>query len=164
MYVAGVDLAVARPSAVAVMRGCEAAALTWARGDWEIVEAAAPAAVVAIDAPLSLPPGGRGLRDVERELRRLGYRLLPPLMGSMRRLTERGIRLSKMFGVEVIEVHPLTSLKAMGLTRGDLAAHYGVKSRDLVDAIAAALTALAYLEGGFVRFGPFVLPTRRVCL
>ncbi|MFN7105975.1 MAG: DUF429 domain-containing protein, partial [Pyrobaculum sp.] len=135
-----------------------------ASGDGEIVEAAAPAAVVAIDAPLSLPPGGRGLRDVERELRRLGYRLLPPLMGPMRKLTERGIRLSKMFAVEVIEVHPSTSLKAMGLTRGDVARHYGVESRDVIDAIAAALTALTYLEGNYVRFGPFVLPTRRICL
>ncbi|MCY0891039.1 MAG: DUF429 domain-containing protein [Pyrobaculum arsenaticum] len=166
MIVAGIDLAVAKPTAVATLDGCSLVYLGLASADEEIVHAASllDPAVVAIDAPLTLPEGGRGLRDVEVELRRLGYRLLPPLMGPMRGLTERGIRLSRMFRAEVIEIHPATSLMAMGLSRGELRRRFGIGHADLLDAIAAALTAVAYAEGRYKRIGPFVLPTARVCV
>ncbi|MEZ0318675.1 MAG: DUF429 domain-containing protein [Pyrobaculum sp.] len=166
MIVAGVDLAVVRPTAVAVLEECDLLYLALASSDEEVVWTALlfkPRAV-AIDAPLTAPEGGRGLRDVETQLRRLGYRLLPPMMGGMKDLTLRGIRLSKSMSADVVEVHPTTSLKAMGLSRRDVERRYGVKQKDLVDAIVAALTALAYVRGDYKRFGPFVLPTSRVCL
>jgi len=164
--VVGIDLAVRRPTAVVALRGCEVFYMGLAGEDGEVLRVASLARprVVAIDAPLSLPEGGRGLRDVEVELRRRGYKLLPPLMGPMRLLTERGVRLSQALGAEVVEVHPLTSLRAMGLSRRRVAEWLGVEHGDLVDAAAAALTALAYLQGRYERIGPFVLPTARVCL
>jgi len=166
VIVAGVDLSVRRPSAVAVLEECEVLYLALAESNDDIIATTSLMwpAVVAVDAPLSYPPGGRGLRDVEKELRKLGFKLFPPLMGPMRRLTERGIEISKRFRSEVIEIHPLTSMKAMGVTREELRRHLGVGHKDLVDAFAAALTAVAYIRGVYKRFGPFVLPTARVCV
>lgn len=166
MVVAGVDLSVRRPSAIAVFEECDLLYLGLGLGDRDVVKLVGlfKPAVVAIDAPLSMPPGGRGLRDVERELRRLGFRLLPPMMGGMAKLTERGIRLAGALEGVVIEVHPTTSLKAMGLSRRAIERWLGLRQRDLVDAAIAALTAVAYTRGAYRRFGPFVLPTARVCL
>src|SRR5271157_3757367 len=56
--------------------------------------------VVAIDAPLSLPPGRKSLeertsehlRESDRELLRRGIRFFPLTLGPMRKLTERGMR------------------------------------------------------------------------
>lgn len=162
MRVAGVDLAVVRPSAIAVLDGCELAAYLSAMELEDIVSSLSPyrPAVVAIDAPLSKPEGW--LRDVERELLRLGYRLLPPLMGPMARLTERGMRLARMLG-NAIEVHPKTSLKAMGLEPGLIYSRYRPPTKDHFDAVLAALTALAYLKGLYRSIGPFVLPLASPC-
>jgi predicted nuclease with RNAse H fold len=166
VIVVGVDLSIQRPSAVVAMDKCEVLYLALADSDDDITAVASlmRPLVVAVDAPLSYPQEGRGLRDVERELRRLGFNLLPPLMGPMKKLTERGIALSKKLTSNVIEVHPLTSMKAMGLTREELRRHLGVRHEDLIDAFAAALTAVAYVEGLYIMFGPFVLPTARVCI
>jgi Uncharacterized conserved protein len=166
VIVAGIDLAVQRPSAIVVLEGCDVLYMALAGDDDSIISTASlmRPRVVAIDAPLSYPPEGRGLRDVEIQLRRLGYRLLPPLMGPMRRLTERGIELSRRIKGEVIEIHPLTSMKAMGVTREELRRRIGIGHKDLVDAFAAALTAVAYVKGMYKRYGPFILPTGRVCV
>lgn len=165
MIVVGVDLAVKRPSALAALDGCNLLFLAFVRDDDELLQVVnlVEPAVVAIDAPLSEPAGG-GLRDVEREMRRLGFKLLPPLMGPMRELTRRGIELSRKLRGPVIEVHPLTSLKSMGCSRRDVAKKYGIYDVDLVDAVAAALTAVAYIRGLYRSVGPFVYPTARVCL
>ncbi len=162
MRVAGVDLAVVRPSAIAVLDDCELVAYLSAMELDEIVAALRPykPAVVAIDAPLTRPEGW--LRDVEKELRKMGYKLLPPLMGPMAKLTERGIKLAQMLG-NAIEVHPRTSMKAMGLNPQDLEEKYRPPTKDHLDAVLAALTALAYLRGLYRAIGPFVLPTRNPC-
>lgn len=164
MQVAGVDLAVTRRSAIAVMDGCRVVAYLSALELEDIVEALSPyrPLVVAIDAPLSKPEKGEWLRDVERELRRMGYRLLPPRLGPMAALTERGIRLAQMLG-NAIEVHPRTSMKAMGLKPEELADRYKPPTKDHLDAVAAALTALAYLKGLYKAVGPFVLPLENPC-
>lgn len=161
--VAGVDLAVVRPSAIAVLDGCDLVAYLSAMEVEEIAAALAPykPRIIAVDAPLSLPERG-AMRDVERELRRMGYKLLPPLLGPMARLTEKGIRLAQLLG-NVIEVHPTTSMRAMGLAPEYLAQRYHPPTKDHLDAVAAALTALAYLKGDYKAIGPFVLPLRPPC-
>ena len=66
------------------------------------VEKANPA-IVAIDAPLNLPPGRRSIEDrngehfrpCDRELLRRGIRFFPITLGPMRLLTERGIHLKR---------------------------------------------------------------------
>jgi hypothetical protein len=120
--------------------------------------------VVAIDAPLSLPKTGF-TRYVDRQMVKLGYRVLPPLYPAMRLLTKRGIKLSRKLRareIEVIEVHPRSSMKALSINtrnwKGRLA-DLGFKipqvraSEHEVDAIFAAVTAVMYLRGKYERIG-----------
>ncbi|WP_143701248.1 DUF429 domain-containing protein [Vulcanisaeta thermophila] len=75
--------------------------------------------LVCIDAPLTLPRRGVN-RLIEVRARGLGLRLLPPLMGPMRELTLFGIKLAEELrglGFTVLEVHPTSSLKILGLSR-----------------------------------------------
>ncbi len=111
--------------------------------------------IVAIDAPLSLPR--RGIeRPLEKICRQAGYRLIPPLLGGMRRLTETGICIKEIvekLNINVIEIHPRSSLKSMKLTKVDellkiLSVRPG--NRHEVDAVLACVTALAYLKHMFI--------------
>ncbi len=112
--------------------------------------------LIAIDSPLSLPRGGLN-RDIEVKARRLGLRLLPPLLGPMRRLTKMGIlirELCESLGIEVVEVHPTSSLRSMGINREQLVSlvlrrfkvEADVLNRHVVDSIVCALTGLAYVR------------------
>lgn len=73
--------------------------------------------IIAIDAPLSLPPGRKSieernkihLRECDKELLKRGIKFFPITLGPMRKLTERGIKLKKILedrGFKVIEVYP----------------------------------------------------------
>lgn len=73
--------------------------------------------LVAIDAPLSLPPGRKSIDDktglhfrlCDEELRRRKIRFFPITLGPMRSLTERGIALRRVLeneGFRVVEVYP----------------------------------------------------------
>ncbi|MEW6455560.1 MAG: DUF429 domain-containing protein [Acidobacteriota bacterium] len=73
--------------------------------------------IIAIDAPLSLPPGrksiedktGNHLRVCDIELTKRRIKFFPITLGPMRMLTERGIRLKERLetlGLKVIEVYP----------------------------------------------------------
>ena len=84
--------------------------------------------VVAIDAPLSLPPGrkslekrnGNHLRDCDRELLKRGIKFFPVTLGPMRKLTERGIRLKKILeneDVVVLEAYPGGAQDVLGIPR-----------------------------------------------
>ena len=64
--------------------------------------------VIAIDAPLSLPPGrksleertGVHLRECDRELLKKGIKFFPVTLGPMRKLTARGINLRRILEAE----------------------------------------------------------------
>jgi predicted nuclease with RNAse H fold len=84
--------------------------------------------IVAVDAPLSLPPGrktiedrsGEHLRASDRELLRRGIRFFPITLGPMRKLTVRGIGLRRIFeekGLKVIEVYPGGAQDVLGISR-----------------------------------------------
>jgi predicted nuclease with RNAse H fold len=73
--------------------------------------------VVAIDAPLTLPPGrksieertGTHLRPCDEELLRRRIKFFPVTLGPMRKLTTRGMALKKTLqtlNLKVIEVYP----------------------------------------------------------
>ena len=153
-----------RPSGWALLIGLEART-SLPRADDEILDLTwrAEPRLVAIDAPLTLPRGG-SMREVDRLMHRLGLPVLPPLMPAMEKLTMRGIRMAKALrakGLQVIEVHPTSTRKVLGLPakgrkaiqeallemgfKGDL------EERDLtiheLDAITAALTASLHLLG-----------------
>ena len=84
--------------------------------------------VVAIDAPLSLPPGrqhiedrkGGHFRSCDLELRKRGIRFFPITLGPMRGLTQRGLKLKSELsrpGLEVIEIYPGGAQDIWGLPR-----------------------------------------------
>ena len=163
----GIDLSGSekRPSGWAVLEGADVLEASLLGPDEELLEATARVepALVAIDAPLSLPREGY-TRPVDREMHRLGLPVLPPLFPAMKKLTLRGMRLAKELairGLKVIEIHPASTRRVLGLP---------VKGRQLVqeallraglrgvleerplsihelDAITAALTASLHLLG-----------------
>ena len=120
MLVVGLDLAgvESRPSGFCVLDGlkAETCVLYTDREIIQKIEELKPR-VIAIDAPLSLPPGRKSieertdvhLRECDRELLKRKIKFFPVTIGPMRKLTERGIKLKKELenkGFKVIEVYP----------------------------------------------------------
>jgi uncharacterized protein len=136
-------------------------------------------AVVAIDAPLSLPPGrktiedrnGEHLRLSDRELLRRGIKFFPITLGPMRELTKRGIFLRSIFensGLRVIEAYPGGAQDVLGIPRkqqGLEQVKAGLESLGLnglkvdlsdheLDAATIAYVGKLFLEGKSVTYGP----------
>ena len=135
-------------------------------------------AIVAIDAPLYLPPGrasleernGPHLRESDRELIRMGIKFFPATLGPMRKLTARGIKLRGAFeesGLRVIEAYPggaqdilgiprkqrgidklLTGLQALGIKGLNRA----MNDHEL-DAVTSAYVGKLFLESKAVEYG-----------
>jgi uncharacterized protein len=144
--------------------------------------------VIAIDAPLNLPPGrktlddrnGEHFRPCDRELLKRGIRFFPITLGPMRALTTRGIRLRKRFrrlGFNVIEIYPGAAQDVWGiprkqfglgrLRRGLETLGYRGLDRsmngDELDAVSGAIVGKLYLLGkaevlGNFRQGAIVVP------
>lgn len=116
--------------------------------------------VVSVDSPIAREPR---LRAVDRAAIKLGFRVLPPNLGYMSKLTIRGWNLYERLtsaGVTVIETHPKSAMKSSKVSSVvDLARRLGVDldkyeskrlRKDLRDAIIAALVALCYVRGDCV--------------
>jgi predicted nuclease with RNAse H fold len=181
MSIIGLDLAgvEARPTGLCVLKGLAAkTALVYT--DQEIMHAieAANPRVIAIDAPLSLPPGRKSidertsihLRESDRELLRRGIKFFPITLGPMRKLTERGIKLRKNLETrhfKVIEVYPGGAQDVLGIPRKQRGLDKlrkgledaGVKelnsqmSDHELDAVTCALVGKLFLEGKSVAYG-----------
>jgi predicted nuclease with RNAse H fold len=128
--------------------------------------------VIAIDAPLSLPPGrktiedrsGVHLRESDRELLKKRIKFFPITLGPMRKLTERGIYLRRVLeskNFRAIEVYPggaqdvleiprkqkgLDKLKAGLEKQGIEALKDGLSDHEL-DAVTCAFVGKLFLEG-----------------
>jgi len=173
VWVVGVDLAGSprRVTGLCSLRSDLSCELARARLDDEIlsfIQEKRPK-LIAIDAPLSFPTGGRNLRKCDRELVRMGVRPLPPVLGPMRMLTERAIRLKHVLGelgYRVIEVFPTGAQKILGLpSKRDLEAlrlgliSLGIKDLPeevdvhLLDAVTCAFVGVLYLRGEFLEVG-----------
>lgn len=109
--------------------------------------------VVAIDSPFS---HSSGYREVDRVMKKMGFRVLPPGWRGMRKLVDRCVRLKEDMvrkGIIVIETHPSSCLKSSGcLSYGNLFKKFNIDvapslSRDELDAVIAALVALMYTRG-----------------
>jgi len=160
VIVAGLDLAakVERCSGFAVIDVGSRALLrvTCLHSDEEIIGAVLSDGVgtVAVDAPLMESPA---MRNVDREAIKRGFRVFPPSMPSMRLLTMRAWRLYRALkerGVEVIETHPRSALKASGaadveslLKAVGISFSYIPSSKDLRDAVICAMVAYCYRVG-----------------
>ncbi len=127
-------------------------------------------ALVAIDAPLSLPKKGEFLRKADREMIKKGYRVFSPNLPAMKKLTLRAIRLNKLIEekkYKTIEVHPTSTRKALQMSLKDwkaiqeilktLGLKGEVETRPLatheIDAVTAALTAVLHLKRQTERIG-----------
>lgn len=144
--------------------------------------------VVAIDAPLNLPPGRKSLEDrngehfrpCDRELLRRGIRFFPITLGPMRLLTKRGIQLKRRLNrmkYKVIEIYPGAAQdvwhiprKQFGLGRlrrgleklGIRGLREGMNGDEL-DAVSGAIVGRMFLRGkaevlGNFRQGAIVVP------
>ncbi len=160
VVVAGLDPAGSekRPSGLAVIHGNSLIYISRLYSDREIIGVVREymPTVIAIDSPLSHTI--HGYREVDRVMKRLGYRVLPPSWPSMRMLVTRSLRLVDAFlsmGISVIETHPLSALKSSGCRDWvELAKKllHGFTidrrlSRDEIDALVAALVAKTYVDG-----------------
>ena len=181
--VVGLDLAGSpkRPTGFCLLRG-SAAETADLFTDEEILAAVrgAGAALVAIDAPLNLPPGRTSIHErndshyrvCDMELRRRRIPFFPITLGPMRALTERGIRLRReieAMGIRVIEMYPGGAQDVWGIPRArrDRAglkrglARLGLKglrkdaSDHELDAATGALVARRFLEGRAEVYGNF---------
>jgi len=118
--------------------------------------------IIAIDAPFSLPKQGL-LRTADRKMIQQGYKVFPPKLSAMKKLTFRAETLNKLIaekGYKTIEVHPTSTRKALGMPAKD----YGkiqeifkqmrlggtLKTQKLtaheLDAVTAALTAHLHIK------------------
>jgi len=144
--------------------------------------------LVAIDAPLNLPPGrksiddrnGEHFRPCDRELLKRGIRFFPITLGPMRALTTRGISLKKKLrrrGFAVIEMYPGAAQDVWSIARKQDGLNklrrgleqlglYGLDKNmngDELDAATGALVGRMFLAGkaevlGNFRQGAIVLP------
>jgi predicted nuclease with RNAse H fold len=191
--VVGIDLAgvESRPTGFCILKGLNAETNElFTNEDLKQKTLCAQPALIAIDAPLYLPPGrknltcpkGNHLRESDRALLKMGIKILPPTLGPMRKLTARGIELRVYFeqrDFRVIEAYPggaqdilgiprkksgVPLLRA-GLTKLGIQGLNGVESDHELDAATAAYIGKLYLEGNADIFGDLnqgiVLPKKR---
>ena len=134
--------------------------------------------MVAVDAPLCLPPGRKSieertnihLRESDRELLKMGIKLFPITLGPMRKLTERGIRLKDALEAQnltVIEVYPGGAQDVLGIPRKQKGLEklraglekLGIKGLNCqmsdheLDAVTCAYVGKLFLEGKAVNYG-----------
>jgi predicted nuclease with RNAse H fold len=184
LTVVGIDLAGSpnRNTGICTLRGMTIAEYATVHTDTEIlsyVDRARPD-LVAIDAPLNLPPGrksmddrnGEHFRPCDRELLKRGIRFFPITLGPMRSLTLRGISLRRRLrwrGYTVIEMYPgaaqdvwkiprkqggLTRLRR-GLARMGIRGLHKRMNGDELDAASGALVGRLFLLGRAEVLGNF---------
>lgn len=182
--VVGVDLAGSsrRNTGICLLKGMTVTLYATVQSDDEIlafIETAQPD-IVAIDAPLNLPPGRKSLeeragehfRPCDRELLKRSIRFFPITLGPMRSLTTRGIKLKELLtqrGYKVIEIYPGAAQDIWRIVRkqGGLSKlqkgleKLGLKglaknmNGDELDAVTGALVGRLYLKGQAEVFGNF---------
>ena len=193
LSVVGLDLAgvPTRPTGFCVLRDMNAS-VTQIYSDADIKQKTIDAqpAVIAIDAPLYLPPGrttltqreGNHLRESDRALLKMGIKVFPPTLGPMRKLTERGMQLRFFFeksGFKVIEAYPGGAQDIMGIPRKKQGVNLlkiglqsfgiqgieNVQSDHELDAATAAYIGKLFLEGDADIYGDpdagIVLPKKK---
>lgn len=189
--VLGVDLAGAphRPTGMCVLKDLRAKTFL-SYTDQEILECAERERpdLVAIDAPLNLPPGRKSMEDrndshyrpCDLELRRRRIPFFPITLGPMRMLTLRGIRLRKELEkrhFRPVEMYPGGAQDVWGIPRArkDLSGlRTGLRSMGIkglrndisdheLDAVTGALVGVLFLQDeaevlGNFRDGAILMP------
>jgi len=125
--------------------------------------------IVAIDAPLARPKKRSGsLRKCDEELKKMGIKFFPINLPTMKKLTERGIRLRKIIEkkFKVIETYPGAAQDILGIPRkqkgieklrNGLKKFVKIKKRKIsnheLDAITCALVGKMYLDNNCIILG-----------
>lgn len=192
LTVVGIDLAGSpkRNTGICALRGMTISEYATVHTDAEIltfVERSNPD-LIAIDAPLNLPPGrksmddrnGEHFRPCDRELHKRGIRFFPITLGPMRSLTLRGIFIHRRLrrrGYTVIEMYPgaaqdvwriarkqngLAQLRR-GLERLGIRGLSPKMNGDELDAVTGAMVGRLFLQGkaevlGNFRQGAIIIP------
>jgi len=196
IIVAGLDLAGSpkRNTGACIMHNKKVVLYATLFGDDEIIDFVrdSGAQIIAIDAPLSLPPGRKSLEDnngvhlrkCDEELIKRKIRFFPITIGPMRMLTKRGISLKKKFkrmGFESVEIFPGATQDVFGIPRKQHSMKgllkglekLGIKglnktmNNDELDAVTGAYTGYLYLKGkaevlGDLRKGAIIIPKRKL--
>ena len=181
--IAGIDLAGVphRPTGWCLLKGLKARTVL-IYSDEEIISRVREEKpdLVAIDAPLTLPPGrksmeertGSHFRPCDEELRHRKIPFFPITLGPMRGLTERGIRLRKILekaGFRVVEIYPggAQDVWRIPRARNDLSglrrglSQLGIKGLNKestdheLDAATGALVGFLFLSGEAEVYGDF---------
>ena len=183
--VVGVDLAGSpnRNTGICLLKDMKILSCSTVHSDVEIlsfINSARPD-LIAIDAPLNLPPGrksieertGEHFRPCDRELLKRGIRFFPITLGPMRSLTIRGINLKKLLNelrYEVIEIYSGAAQDIWKIVRkqgGFKKLQKGLeklglkglgkgRNGDELDAITGALVGRLYLKKQAEVLGNFV--------
>jgi predicted nuclease with RNAse H fold len=177
----GLDLAgvQTRPTGFCMLKGMKAETCLL-YSDKEIIQKTLSChpQVIAIDAPLCLPPGRKTieertanhLRESDRTLLKMGIKLFPITLGPMRKLTVRGIALKETFqtrGCTVLEAYPGGAQDVLGVPRKQQGLEKlrtgleklgieGLSSRlsdHELDAATCAYVGKLFLEGKAVVYG-----------
>jgi len=192
LTVVGIDLAGSpkRNTGICSLKGKRITSFATVFTDREIVDFVKTSKpdIIAVDAPLNLPPGRKTLEDrngehfrpCDRELLRRGIRFFPITLGPMRSLTKRGILLKKRFnrlGFKVIEIYPGAAQDIWHISRkqfGLVRLRHGIEqlgikglergmNGDELDAVSGAIVGKMFLQGkaevlGNFRQGAIVVP------
>lgn len=191
--VAGIDLAGVshRPSGCCLLDGLKAdTKLLYT--DEEIIDwvRKEKPELIAIDAPLTLPPGRKSIderneshyRPCDMELRRRKIPFFPITLGPMRVLTKRGIKLREVLeraGFRVVEIYPggAQDIWVIPRARHNLSGlRDGLRKRGIsglkkqctdheLDAASGALVGCLFLQGkaevyGDKKTGAIIMPSR----
>ncbi len=151
VLVGGVDLAARRPSAYAIGYADGKVVLLGFAWNHQLPLILRNCRVVAIDAPLS---HAEGYRQVDLEMKKRGYQVLPPGWRGMRMLVDEAIKLSASLqaaGVEVIETHPRSAEKSYKKDPLEDLVAARVKDKDLRDALICLAVAASYVKGSTLR-------------
>jgi uncharacterized protein len=194
--IVGVDLAGSpkRNTGICSLKGMTIRSYATVFSDDEIIsfiDKAQPE-LIAIDAPLNLPPGRKNIEDqngehfrpCDRELLKRKIRFFPITLGPMRSLTVRGIKLKNVLrqkGYKVIEMYPgaaqdvwcisrkqngLPKLRR-GLEKLGLKGLNKSMNGDELDAVTGALVGKLFLQGkaevlGNFKEGAIVVPKGKI--
>jgi uncharacterized protein len=192
LIVVGIDLAGSpkRNTGICTLRGTSIVRYATLFEDDEIIDFVKKSHpdIIAIDAPLNLPPGrksiddrnGEHFRPCDRELLRRGIRFFPITLGPMRSLTKRGISLKRKFSrmrYKVIEIFPGAAQDVWRIPRKQFGLgrlrhgleHLGIRglertmNGDELDAVSGAMVGRLFLQGkaevlGNFRQGAIVVP------
>ena len=158
----GIDLAgnEKRPSGVAILYNGSKLELSILHSNDEIINLILRKTpiIVAIDAPLTLPKNFK-MRHVDKLMRRIGYKVLPPCFPGMIQLTKRGIWLKDIIEnhkIKVIEIHPYSIIRTLGFKKREEFLNFikslgikvtGIINSHTIDAMTAAYTAYQYNLG-----------------